>query len=599
LLQPTVRTGTAEVRGALSSEVVRHVVLRHLNEVRFCYEQQLAQRPDLAGRVSVRFIVAASGAVQSAAIADSTLSNAAAEACIVSAFRRWTFPAPDGGGVVVVTYPVVLQNGGGGGSTPTRAAAPEPPRGPRVASITTTVTFTTTELDHRPSRCSEASHLSIADRRSLWSERLSRGGGVSGWVEVYRAALRACELPAWTDRRALLELMLAQASNVPTMVQLYRYLDDGGARSYLRAAILRRVRTPADLRAVRDAFGLSSGVDFALVEQVLARATTPALKIRALRQLVLQYPDSFDLKLRLLSELEASSKLPEAKRLAELLRRDPLADAGVRTAIGEMYLRLSDESEARRVFSEIVEFAPQDELARRRLGDLYRAHGWYEDAYRQYQTLATIRPDDPSVSLLLAQAAAGAGRIDEALRLEQKLAETAEPGASEGIARTALLWSSVRFAELRKAARDAHDDAKLAALAQRMRRSGVLREAGAMRVSLVWSHPDAGLSLWASHPGLSLVRPDDLSPEYGLEAFDVREQEGGAYAIEVRRTGGDARTAVEGKLVVVWNEGTASEKIEVVPLRFDITHRAYAWRVTGDALAGAPLSSAASSLEGT
>ena len=48
----------------------------------------------------------------------------------------------------------------------------------------------------------------------------------------------------------------------------------------------------------------------ALVEQVLARATTPALKIRALRQLVLQYPDSFDLKLRLLSELEAASGKP-------------------------------------------------------------------------------------------------------------------------------------------------------------------------------------------------------------------------------------------------------------------------------------------------
>ena len=50
---------------------------------------------------------------------------------------------------------------------------------------------------------------------------------------------------------------------------------------------------------------------------------------------------------------------------------------------------------------------------------------------------------------------------------------------------------------------------------------------------------------------------------------------------------------------MVWNEGTASEKIEIVPLRFDSAHRAYAWRITGDALAGAPISSAASSLEGT
>ena len=103
---------------------------------------------------------------------------------------------------------------------------------------------------------------------------------------------------------------------------------------------------------------------------------------------------------------------------------------GVRTAIGEMFLRFEDEPEARRVFSEIVEFAPEDALARRRLGDLYRAHGWFEDAYRQYQTLAAITPDDPSVALLLAQAAAGAGRVDEALRLEQGLAATSDPATT-------------------------------------------------------------------------------------------------------------------------------------------------------------------------
>jgi Ca-activated chloride channel family protein len=467
-----------------------------------------------------------------------------------------------------------------------------------TTTTTTTVRFTTPPEGHRPSRCSEASRLPLADRRALWSERLDRAYGVSAQVDVYRDAVRSCEAAAWSDRRALLELLLGTAGDVATMIQVYRYLDDGGARNYLRGAIARRVRTPGDLRAVREAFGLSQAVDQALVEQVLARATTPAQRIAALRQLAAQQPDSFDLKLRLLSELEAARRLPEARRLAEQLRRDPLADAGVRTAIGEMYLRLDDEAEARRVFSEIVEFAPEDELARRRLGDLYRAHGWFDDAYRQYQTLASIRPDDPSVSLLLAQAAAGAGRVDEALRLEQKLTETAAPGASAGLARTALLWSSVRYAELRKAARESNDAAKLAALGQRMRRSGVLREAGALRVSLVWSHPDAGLSLWAGQPGGPLARPDDLSPEYGLEAFDVREQEPGAYAIEVRRTGGDPRTTIEARLVAVWNEGTASERVTVVPLRFDATHRAQAWRIRATELADAPLSEAAPALGG-
>src|SRR6185369_11474378 len=178
-----------------------------------------------------------------------------------------------------------------------------------------------------------------------------------------------------------------------------------------------------------------------------------------------------------------------------------------------------------------------DELARRRLGDLYRAHGWYEDAYRQYETLATIRPDDPSVMLLLAQAAAGAHRTDEALRLEQRVMETAPPGATGGVARVAQLWSSVRFAELRQTA--GADREQQNALLARMRRSGVLRGAGALRVSLVWEHPDADISLWAGHPGLPISRPDDLDAELGIEAFDVTEQETGTYRIEVRRTSSD------------------------------------------------------------
>jgi TonB family protein len=98
------------VRGSLSREVIRRVIRRHINEVRFCYEQELTARPDLAGRVTVSFIIAATGAVQTASVASSTLSNARVEQCIVTAVRRWTFPAPDGGGIVGVNYPFVLDS---------------------------------------------------------------------------------------------------------------------------------------------------------------------------------------------------------------------------------------------------------------------------------------------------------------------------------------------------------------------------------------------------------------------------------------------------------------------------------------------------------
>jgi TonB family protein len=110
---PFIRSGKADVRGSLSKEVIRRIIQRHVNEVKFCYEQELNQRPDLQGRVQVKFIISPTGQVQTAALAGSTLGNPKAEQCIVEAVRRWTFPSPEGGGIVVVTYPFVLEQTGG------------------------------------------------------------------------------------------------------------------------------------------------------------------------------------------------------------------------------------------------------------------------------------------------------------------------------------------------------------------------------------------------------------------------------------------------------------------------------------------------------
>ncbi len=109
---PQVRAGSADVRGSLSAEVIRRVVRRHTNEVRFCYEQGLNSNPELAGRVQVRFVITPTGAVQTSMVAGSSLGNRNVENCIATAVRRWSFPAPDGGGIVIVNYPFMLQSGG-------------------------------------------------------------------------------------------------------------------------------------------------------------------------------------------------------------------------------------------------------------------------------------------------------------------------------------------------------------------------------------------------------------------------------------------------------------------------------------------------------
>jgi hypothetical protein len=100
------------VAGGLSKEVIRRVVHRHLAEVRHCYEQRLIARPDLQGRVSVRFVIGGSGLVAASAVMSSTVDDTSVGLCIAQATRRWVFPAPEGSGIVSVTYPFVLQHAG-------------------------------------------------------------------------------------------------------------------------------------------------------------------------------------------------------------------------------------------------------------------------------------------------------------------------------------------------------------------------------------------------------------------------------------------------------------------------------------------------------
>ena len=101
-------TGVTTTDGGLSREQVRRTIRQHINEVRFCYEQGLMSRPDLEGRVSVRFMVNADGVVGMSSVADSSGPTAQVGSCVSQAMRRWSFPSSSG--PTLVTYPFVLQS---------------------------------------------------------------------------------------------------------------------------------------------------------------------------------------------------------------------------------------------------------------------------------------------------------------------------------------------------------------------------------------------------------------------------------------------------------------------------------------------------------
>ncbi len=109
---PDVVPGTAQVRGSLDKEIIRRIIRRHLNEVKFCYEKELMKKPDLFGRVMIQFTISGAGAVVASVVQQSTMNNPSVEQCIAGAVRRWEFPKPQGGGIVIVSYPFVLKAAG-------------------------------------------------------------------------------------------------------------------------------------------------------------------------------------------------------------------------------------------------------------------------------------------------------------------------------------------------------------------------------------------------------------------------------------------------------------------------------------------------------
>jgi TonB family protein len=111
---PDVIPGQANVRGSLDKEIIRRIIRRHINEVKYCYETELTKKADLSGRVSVQFTIAATGQVIASVLQSSTMGNIRVENCVVQAVRRWEFPKPMGGGIVIVSYPFNFTAGSAG-----------------------------------------------------------------------------------------------------------------------------------------------------------------------------------------------------------------------------------------------------------------------------------------------------------------------------------------------------------------------------------------------------------------------------------------------------------------------------------------------------
>jgi hypothetical protein len=101
------RYANPEVSGRLPPEIIQRIVRANDGRYRFCYQSGLKTNPDLAGRVTVKFIIDRSGAVAVATDGGSDIPDAGVRQCVISSFTSLSFPAPDNG-MVTVVYPLVF-----------------------------------------------------------------------------------------------------------------------------------------------------------------------------------------------------------------------------------------------------------------------------------------------------------------------------------------------------------------------------------------------------------------------------------------------------------------------------------------------------------
>jgi Ca-activated chloride channel family protein len=578
---PSLRQGATTVNGRLPPEVIQRIVRQNFGRFRLCYENGLRTNPSLQGRITVKFTIDRSGSVSIAQDGGSDLPDQNVVACTVRGFGNLSFPQPEGG-IVVVQYPIIFSPGDD--NSPPTPAPMSPPVQQAVAAIVLAPTGPIAIIGHAPRPCGPAAELSLSDRRVLWSERLQSQSTAAGAINVYRGALDACEAPTWRERTTLLLLMVESLRSVTERVALWKSLIATPAADVIYRAIVVRVQTVAELHELHQALGLAQ-VDPDLLANMLKGAKTPQDKLSVLRAASQKWPDDLELGLRVLDAYEDAADDGGGRAWARRLRRRADATAHVWTSVGEYYLRVAahqtgaaaehDATEGRRTFGELVEFAPDDPGARRRLGDLLRAHGWYDEAFRQYLTLQQLTPDDPSVPLLLASAAQGMGRVEEAVGWAEKAAAAGSPDGKSTLSRSARATASAFLAWAREDAikQGKNDDAeKLTARAKRLAAAGATTQnaqAGGVRIIVTWSHPELHPSLWTTTLGAPMPAPDNF-PVFGVA--ETRSAGAGPTKIELRLDPDDAaraaRLGLTATVTAITAEGSANEKTAKLAVGF-------------------------------
>lgn len=362
-----------------------------------------------------------------------------------------------------------------------------------------------TPLARALSRCSDVASRPLAERIVLWHKRASRAQSAHDLARLYDQAYAACELPDWRDEAALLDAVQRRiATEQAAETVLAHFAGYPAAQRFLARNLLRRtvdVRISAAVSRV-----LYGAVDWDKIDRDLADTAALDKQLARVKAAMLVAPGDPRGDVRLVRLLARAGQRQEALAHGRRLRDRGFLTPTLAAELGDVLAEAGETEEAVRTYSEIVEFDGASAESRRVLGDIYLRQGWYPAAYRQYKTLTDLDPKNPLAWLRLANAAAGAGRIDEALRIDRDvLSGEGSPGPSDPRVFARLLSGARLGALLEKP--DPAAGVTKEAISRKLKELTLFSGPGTLAL-LTWEDLDAQLVLGAADE-----KKEDLSGE--------------------------------------------------------------------------------------
>jgi hypothetical protein len=106
-----IKVGSGATRGFCAKGHIKSVVRRRAGAIRACYEKRLQLKPNLKGKIAVRWTIALDGKTTSVSVTSNTLGDSKVSNCVARVLRRMRFRKPEGG-ICVVQWPFIFNSGG-------------------------------------------------------------------------------------------------------------------------------------------------------------------------------------------------------------------------------------------------------------------------------------------------------------------------------------------------------------------------------------------------------------------------------------------------------------------------------------------------------